>query len=251
MEALHVLYRIPLNLYGTPSTYFTMRQMDITEFISEHLLQHIHHAILRLDSASKNFVLPLLDIWCENNCLESLDVYRPRETPMPRHQWYIVKSRVCLSSALDSHIWQFWYFISSKDFQRLSRLCFIRSMIHSKQMLLLSRACDSFWGQKSIFLYLLQIWLASHNQWKRTLMKRGNKLSFPKMKWSWAFGRYHGRTSLRPTAHSRKRRELTQDSGLLNLSKVGWRGPIPSYRFITCQFQLLQLVTAGSWRHYE
>lgn len=30
-EALHYLYRIPLNLYGTPSTYFVMRQMDITE----------------------------------------------------------------------------------------------------------------------------------------------------------------------------------------------------------------------------
>ncbi|KAJ6119525.1 hypothetical protein N7523_003805 [Penicillium sp. IBT 18751x] len=100
MEALHVLYRIPLNLYGTPNTYFTMRQMDITEFISEHLLQQIHHGVLRLDSASKNFVLPLLDIWCESNCLESLDVYRPNSTPMPRHHWYVVKSRLRTFSTL-------------------------------------------------------------------------------------------------------------------------------------------------------
>lgn len=98
IEALHVLYRIPLNLYGTPRTYFTMRQMDITEFISERLLQRIHHGVLRLDTASKNFVLPLLDIWGASNRLETLDVYRPKRTPIPRSHWSIVKSRVCFSS---------------------------------------------------------------------------------------------------------------------------------------------------------
>lgn len=95
MEALDVLYRIPLTLYGTPNTYSTMRQMDITEFISEHLLQHIRYGVLRLDSASKHFVLPLLDIWGAGNSLERLDVYRPKATPLPRQHWYIVKSRVC------------------------------------------------------------------------------------------------------------------------------------------------------------
>lgn len=95
MEALDVLYRIPLTLYGTPSTHFTVRQIDITEFISEALLQRIRHSILRLDSAGKNFVLPLLDIWGAGNSLERLDVYRPKQTPLPRQHWYIVKSRVC------------------------------------------------------------------------------------------------------------------------------------------------------------
>lgn len=93
-EALHVLHRIPLSLQGTPRTYLAMRQMDITEFISEGLLQNIHHGILRLESANKHFVLPLLDIWGQKNKLKRLDVYRPRATPIPRDHWKVVKSRV-------------------------------------------------------------------------------------------------------------------------------------------------------------
>ena len=93
-EALDVLYRIPLILYGTPTTYLAMRQMDITEFISEGLLQNIHYGILRLESANKHFVLPLLDIWGQRNKLRRLDVYRPKATPIPQDHWRIVKSRV-------------------------------------------------------------------------------------------------------------------------------------------------------------
>jgi hypothetical protein len=93
-EALDVLHRIPLNLEGTPGTYLAMRQMDITEFISEELLQNIHYAILRLDFAHKHFVLPLLDIWGQRNNLKRLDVYRPRTSPIPRDHWKVVKSRV-------------------------------------------------------------------------------------------------------------------------------------------------------------
>ena len=40
-EALDVLYRKPLHLYGTPGAWFAMRQVDITEFISEELLQRV------------------------------------------------------------------------------------------------------------------------------------------------------------------------------------------------------------------
>lgn len=92
-EALHYLYRIPLNLYGTPSTYFVMRQMDITEFISEHYLQKIRVGILRLNHANKHFVLSLLDIWGAENRLERLDVYRPK-TQLDSQHWKVVESRV-------------------------------------------------------------------------------------------------------------------------------------------------------------
>lgn len=97
IEALHYLYRIPLNLYGTPSTYFVMRQMDITEFISEHYLQRIHHGVLRLDNANKHFVLSLLDIWGADNRLERLDVYRPKAQVDSQH-WKVVESRVSFIS---------------------------------------------------------------------------------------------------------------------------------------------------------
>jgi hypothetical protein len=93
-EALYVLYRIPLSLEGTPRTYLAMRQMDITEFISEELLQNIHYGILRLDTPHKHFVLPLLDIWEQRNNLKRLDVFRPMTTPIPRDHWKVVKSRV-------------------------------------------------------------------------------------------------------------------------------------------------------------
>lgn len=93
-EALHVLYRTPLDLYGTPSTYFVMRQMDITEFISEHILQRIHYGVLRLDHAHKHFVLTLLDIWGAENRLERLDVYRPERAQVDSRHWRVVESRV-------------------------------------------------------------------------------------------------------------------------------------------------------------
>jgi hypothetical protein len=99
-EALYVLHRIPLSLEGTPGTYLAMRQMDITEFISEELLQNIHYGILRLDTAQKHFVLPLLDIWGQRNNLKRLDVFRPRATPIPRDHWKVVKSRVFSRSIL-------------------------------------------------------------------------------------------------------------------------------------------------------
>lgn len=94
-EALIVLYKKPLILKGTPHTYFTMRQMDITEFISERLLQRIHFAELRLNQAHKDFILPLLDIWGSENRLERLDVYikRTERVENNRH-WMIVESRV-------------------------------------------------------------------------------------------------------------------------------------------------------------
>ncbi|CEJ54296.1 hypothetical protein PMG11_00615 [Penicillium brasilianum] len=104
-EALDVLHRIPLNLEGTPGTYLAMRQMDITEFISEELLQNIHYAILRLDFAHKHFVLPLLDIWGQRNNLKRLDVYRPRTTPIPRDHWKVVKSRIRTFSTTVPVIW--------------------------------------------------------------------------------------------------------------------------------------------------
>jgi hypothetical protein len=68
--------------------------MDITEFISEELLQNIHYGILRLDTPHKHFVLPLLDIWEQRNNLKRLDVFRPMTTPIPRDHWKVVKSRV-------------------------------------------------------------------------------------------------------------------------------------------------------------
>ncbi|KAJ5973672.1 hypothetical protein N7481_010882 [Penicillium waksmanii] len=72
-EALEVLYKIPLNLYETPPTYFVMRNMDITEFISEHLLQKIQHGILRMDHAQKFHILTLLDIWAFAGSQRSLE----------------------------------------------------------------------------------------------------------------------------------------------------------------------------------
>ncbi|KAJ5782695.1 hypothetical protein N7457_004469 [Penicillium paradoxum] len=93
-EALHLLYRIPLNLYGTPSTYFVMRQMDITEFISEHILQRIRYGVLRLDRAHKHFVLTLLDIWGADNRLERLDVYCPKRARLDSRHWEVVASRL-------------------------------------------------------------------------------------------------------------------------------------------------------------
>ncbi|KAJ5178196.1 uncharacterized protein N7500_000895 [Penicillium coprophilum] len=99
IEALHHLYRVPLTLYGTPSTYFVMRQMDITEFISEHYLQRIHHGVLRLSHANKNFVLSLLDIWGAANQLERLDVYRPKTQPDSQH-WKVVESRLGTFSSM-------------------------------------------------------------------------------------------------------------------------------------------------------
>ncbi|KAJ5497110.1 hypothetical protein N7463_009097 [Penicillium fimorum] len=98
-EALHYLYRIPLNLYGTPSTYFVMRQMDITEFISEHYLQRIHHGVLRLNCANKHFVLSLLDIWGAGNRLERLDVYRPK-TQLDSQHWKVVENRLGTFSSM-------------------------------------------------------------------------------------------------------------------------------------------------------
>ncbi|KAJ5279007.1 hypothetical protein N7478_004379 [Penicillium angulare] len=93
-EALPVLYRIPLTLHGTPQTYFVMRQMDIAEFISEHLLQKIEYAILRLITPEKFFVLSLLDIWGAGNRLRRLDVYLPEEAERNSRHWEIVGTRV-------------------------------------------------------------------------------------------------------------------------------------------------------------
>lgn len=128
-EALHYLYRIPLNLYGTPSTYFVMRQMDITEFISEHYLQRIRVGILRLNHANKHFVLSLLDVWGAENRLERLEVYRPK-TQLDGQHWKVVESRV--SYLAKKHR------ISSNDLASFgpsrvwSRLCFMRSIIRSR-----------------------------------------------------------------------------------------------------------------------
>ncbi|KAJ5764168.1 hypothetical protein N7533_002849 [Penicillium manginii] len=97
-EALEVLYKIPLNLYETPPTYFVMRNMDITEFISEHLLQKIHHGILRMDHAQKFHILTLLDIWGQSNNLQSLHVYCSKPSPIPRGHWKIVKQRLRIFS---------------------------------------------------------------------------------------------------------------------------------------------------------
>ncbi|KAJ6184238.1 hypothetical protein N7519_005539 [Penicillium mononematosum] len=99
IEALHYLYRIPLDLYGTPSTYFVMRQMDITEFISEHYLRRIHHGVLRLNHANKHFVLSLLDTWGAENRLERLDVYRPK-TQLDSQHWKVVESRLWTFSSI-------------------------------------------------------------------------------------------------------------------------------------------------------
>ncbi|KAJ5250240.1 hypothetical protein N7489_000650 [Penicillium chrysogenum] len=99
IEALHYLYRIPLDLYGTPITYFVMRQMDITEFISEHYLRRIHHGVLRLNHANKHFVLSLLDTWGAENRLERLDVYRPKTQLDSRH-WKVVESRLWTFSSI-------------------------------------------------------------------------------------------------------------------------------------------------------
>ncbi|KAJ5545955.1 hypothetical protein N7494_003540 [Penicillium frequentans] len=93
-EALPVLYRKPLDLYGTPSTYFTMRQMDISEFISEHLLQQIQYSALRLYFPNKTFVLALLDIWGAGNQLIRLDVYLPEQAARNNRHWDIVESRL-------------------------------------------------------------------------------------------------------------------------------------------------------------
>lgn len=104
-EALQVLYQIPLHLYGTPSTQYTMRQMDIAEFISEGLLQKIRHAVLKLRSPNKHFVLTLLDIWGARNCLETLDVYLPERSTMSGRHWEVVESRVSsLESGYSIHI---------------------------------------------------------------------------------------------------------------------------------------------------
>jgi hypothetical protein len=100
IEALPVLYRKPLVLYGTPSTYFTMRQMDIAEFISEHLLQRIQYGVLRLRMPNKNFVLALLDIWGAGNQLIRLDVYLPEQATRNNRHWKIVESRVSPLSIL-------------------------------------------------------------------------------------------------------------------------------------------------------
>ena len=93
-EALSVLYNIPLHLYGTPASYFTMRQMDIAEFISEHFLQRIRHGALHLDHAHKHFVLLILDIWGADNRLEKLDVYIPKQIESLGRHWDVVQNRV-------------------------------------------------------------------------------------------------------------------------------------------------------------
>ena len=95
-EALEVLYRKPLHLYGTPGAWFAMRQVDITEFISEELLQRVHHAILHLPHPEKNFVLTVLNIWGERNQLQRLDVEWPKGVAdSDSRHWQIVRSRVC------------------------------------------------------------------------------------------------------------------------------------------------------------
>ncbi|KAJ6129839.1 hypothetical protein N7512_002619 [Penicillium capsulatum] len=100
-EALEVLYRIPLDLHPTPSPYFTMRQMDIAEFISEHLLQRMHYCSLYLPGANKNFVLTILDIWGQGNQLKRLDVFWPKSFPSynERH-WKVVRSRILTFAAM-------------------------------------------------------------------------------------------------------------------------------------------------------
>lgn len=103
-EALHILYRIPLTLYGTPQTYFAMRQMDIAEFICEQLLQRIEYAILRLIVPHKSFVLSLLDIWGADNRLKRLDVYLPDQAKRNSWHWEIVGSRVCSLSILSTSL---------------------------------------------------------------------------------------------------------------------------------------------------
>jgi hypothetical protein len=80
-----------------------MRNMDITEFISEHLLQKIHHGILRMDHAQKFHILTLLDIWGQSNNLQSLHVYCSKPSPIPRGHWKIVKQRVRLLASKTSH----------------------------------------------------------------------------------------------------------------------------------------------------
>ncbi|KAL2835678.1 hypothetical protein BJY01DRAFT_223214 [Aspergillus pseudoustus] len=93
-EALEVLYSTELTLYGTPSTYFVFRQMDIAEFISETLLQRVQYVVLKLvRSPEKLFVLTLLDIWGRGNELKRLVVYLPRN-PYPGWNWGVVKERL-------------------------------------------------------------------------------------------------------------------------------------------------------------
>ncbi|KAL4900863.1 hypothetical protein BDW74DRAFT_182448 [Aspergillus multicolor] len=78
-EALTVLYSIPLTLTATPTTYLSMRQMDIAEFISETVLQRIKFAVLRLQQPEKTFVLALLDIWGRGCALRRLVVEMPED----------------------------------------------------------------------------------------------------------------------------------------------------------------------------
>jgi hypothetical protein len=94
-----------------------MRNMDITEFISEHLLQKIHHGILRMDHAQKFHILTLLDIWGQSNNLQSLHVYCSKPSPIPRGHWKIVKQRVCLSTPNTSHWLILTYWPASDIFE--------------------------------------------------------------------------------------------------------------------------------------
>ncbi|KAE8391201.1 hypothetical protein BDV23DRAFT_182723 [Aspergillus alliaceus] len=93
-EALEVLYRIPVDLYGTPGSHCSMRQMDIAEFICEQFLQRIQYAALLLGNPHKNFVLQLLDIWGADNRLKRLDVYFPKGALGSYRHWDIVESRL-------------------------------------------------------------------------------------------------------------------------------------------------------------
>ncbi|KAE8378276.1 hypothetical protein BDV26DRAFT_292373 [Aspergillus bertholletiae] len=93
-EALEILYKIPLELHGTPSTHFTMRQMDIAEFICEQLLQRIQYATLWLNQPHKNFVLILLDIWGADNRLKRLDVFFPKGVDRTARHWTISENRL-------------------------------------------------------------------------------------------------------------------------------------------------------------
>lgn len=127
-EALPVLYRKPLDLYGTPSTYFTMRQMDISEFISEQLLQRIQYSALRLYFPNKAFVLALLDIWGAGNQLIRLDVYLPEQAARNNRHWEIVESRVRLLSSLYLSISNIC--ISFEHFPQWSVLSGMRLSIH-------------------------------------------------------------------------------------------------------------------------
>ncbi|KAE8140897.1 hypothetical protein BDV38DRAFT_279873 [Aspergillus pseudotamarii] len=93
-EALEILYKIPVELRGTPGTHFTMRQMGIAEFICEQLLQRIQYATLRLNRPHKSFVLTLLDIWGADNRLKRLDVYFPKGIDRTARRWAISENRL-------------------------------------------------------------------------------------------------------------------------------------------------------------